>query len=160
MAVNLKPASADDVRAWAREEGWVDEFDRPVADRGRMPSSLIEAFDRAHKRNRVHYVPGYKPQGQPGKELAARRDNADKAKDNTPARQRTSTPAKTEKAEPIRVPATRGEGSTSAPAKVDGGSSDGGMMALSDAIAMLQSAASTKKGGKPALITIQTLVNV
>lgn len=153
MAREPKPASADDVRAWAQETGWLDRFNRPVSDRGRMPTDLIEAFDRAHRRNNVKYMAGYKPQGQPGKEVAARRESAPAKTTAAPAKATaTKATAKTEAAPEQRVSSVQ---------RVNG--SDTGIPqiteSLADAIAMLSAAKSAKKQGEPpTLVAFYTLV--
>lgn len=67
VAVKEKPASSDEVREWANATGWRDNYDRPVSDRGRLPSSLIEAFnsDRDHKRRGIVYNPVARGMSQP-----------------------------------------------------------------------------------------------
>lgn len=150
MAREPKPASADDVRAWAREQGWTDEFNRPVAERGRMPSTLISEFDRAHKRNNVRYMPGYKPQG--GAQNASR--STEVATRSTSRSTPAKTPAKVtqQKETPeVREPAARVSSERVQAPTINGGdSAQAQIMSIGDAIAMLQSAqaAKAKRGDK------------
>lgn len=50
-AANRAPSSADreqkqEIRQWARKKGW------KVADRGRIPADVMEAYEQAHRRSR------------------------------------------------------------------------------------------------------------
>lgn len=175
MAVNMKPASADTVRAWAAEEGWTDQYGRPPKDRGRLNSELVADFDKAHKRNRVHYVPGYKDdnsnpaqtQGNGGNARSTSRSSEvatrPASRSTAPARQ-TSAKASDEKAtsrrsrssdddSPVRVQAERVSADVAASMPVE-------RINIEDAIALLTSAAAARKKGDapPALIAVYTLV--
>lgn len=165
MARQMKPASADTVRAWAIETGWTDEFNRPPKERGRLNTQLVADFDRAHKRNWIEYRAGYKDDNsapasnnsgngrasQPSRstEVATRSGNT-----ATKAQKATSAPARQEKAtrqEPIRVQAQRMTGDLSAagaeaPANI------------ADVIAMLNSAASAGGGKAKGMLAYYTLV--
>lgn len=149
MADTRKPVGADEVRQWAIDRNWTDDNGRSVGDRGRFPTTLVAAYEKAHRSKR--YVPGYRPESEsattrkaPTKAVATTSRNSAPAK-ATPAPRQTQTTA------PVRVESTRAD-------KVNG--DDQGLMSVADAISMLSNAANTKRGGKPALITIQTLVNV
>lgn len=150
-----KPVGIEELREWARNSDWQDELGRGVGTRGRVPTRLISDYEKKHRSKR--YVPGYRPEvsgntsANKSKAVATRADSAPKATAKT-----TAAPA-AEK--PVKVRSDRAD---SAPAQaVSPEGHDGGIMSVADAIAMLQSAASARKGnGSPALITIQTLVNV
>lgn len=161
MARTMKPASADTVRAWAAEQGWTDQFGRAPKDRGRLNSELVADFDKAHKRNFVHYVPGYKDDSteQTGgnrnsgsnsransaaqvatrpSSSAARSGNAPAkaAKDNT--EKATAPAARQERPDPIRVDAQRVQADTGAMVE---------RINIEDAIALLNAAASAQSDG-------------
>lgn len=62
MATRTKrQVDSNEVREWAQENDWRDELDRPVAMRGRMPSGLIEAYNKANARYNKEYVPIPRP---------------------------------------------------------------------------------------------------
>lgn len=169
MAVNLKPASADAVRAWAQEQGWTDEFGREPSDRGRLPTTLIADFDQAHKRNRVHYVPGFKDKdtnaaadngrnaapasnsrgsnaasrqsGSRSTEVATRPTrNTAPARQTKPQEKAQAAPARQESPEPVRVEAQRV--STELAEQMPSAVQS---INIEDAIALLQSAATAAR---------------
>lgn len=181
MAATMKPASADTVRAWAAEEGWTDEFGRAPKDRGRLPTSLIAEFDKAHRRNRLQYTPGYKDDtseqtsrgasnsgggGGGNSRAVATREPATtrpKSRNSGNAQGRKDTEKATaaaparqsreEASEPIRVEAKRVAADVADELPVQS-------INIEDAIALLTSAAAARKKGDapPALIAVYTLV--
>lgn len=160
MAREPKPASADDVRAWAQEMGWKDQYGRPVADRGRMPTTLITDFDQAHRRNNVKYMPGYKPQGQPGKDVATRREQG---KASAPAAKETkkdTAPAKQTRQEQKQDPARTPTAERVSAAKVVNGPAGNAALveSVADAIANLRAAKTANPNKEPALGAVYFLV--
>lgn len=146
-----KQVDSNEVREWANETNWRDELDRPVAERGRMPSGLIEAYNRANARYNKEYVPIPRP---------VRADS----RENPPARKATAAAAPAPRS-------TRNAGSDAgtraattqavAAAAPQAASGEGGVQSLQDVIAMLTSVeGSGKKGGRKAVVTIQTLVDL
>lgn len=68
MARQTAPVTADDVRQWAREKSWTDESGRSVGERGRLSSSLVTAYNKAH---RTHpYEGGGTTPGRPAQKPA------------------------------------------------------------------------------------------
>lgn len=160
MAREPKIVGSDEVRAWAAETGWEDENGYPVADRGRMPSSLITAFNNANRR----YNKQYKPVPRPIRAdiRAAQEAKAGKSKDNKASTASAGRQRSEEKAEAPAAPqrATRQAAQvTEAVPTVPVQSGEAGVHSLEDVIAML-TAAENKKGTRKAVVTIQTLVNV
>jgi hypothetical protein len=162
MAREPKIVGSDEVRIWANETGWRDESGYPVAERGRMPSSLITAYNNANRRYNKQYAPQPRPvradiraaqEAAAGKAKATekaeppkargRQKNEDKATAEVPAQRATSQAAQATDALPVG-PVSTGEA---------------GVHSLEDVIAML-TAAENKKGTRKAVVTIQTLVNV
>lgn len=149
MADTRKPVGADEVRQWAIDRNWTDDNGRSVGDRGRFPTTLVAAYEKAHRSKR--YVPGYRPESESATtRKAPAKAVATASRNSTPAKA-TPAPRQATKPESVRVDSVRED-------RVNG--DDQGLMSVADAISMLSSAANTRKGGKPALITIQTLVNV
>lgn len=154
MARTVQKVDSNEVRAWANETGWRDELDRPVADRGRMPSGLIDAYNKANKRNFKEYQPIPRPvrsdyreqaEAQRAEKAQARGSRSSNAGSNSGSAPRKETAAA---AAPAPVAA-------SAPVSTD----SEGVQSLQEVIAML-TAAQNKKGGRQAVVTIQTLINV
>lgn len=58
MAREPRQASAADVRQWALDENWSDSNGNGVGERGRFSSELVEAFNKAHRRNNTVYAGG------------------------------------------------------------------------------------------------------
>lgn len=137
MAVNMKPANSDEVREWANETGWRDRYDRPVADRGRLPSDLIDAFNAAHRRNRIEYNPVGRGIPQPPRSAqdSGNRGNTKAANARTErASTSTRTPARRSEPEAAAPAAPRARRSTSqvhnvAPAAVMAPDNIGDLMA-------------------------------
>lgn len=145
MARTKKQVDSTEVREWANETNWRDELDRPVADRGRMPSGLIEAYNKANARYNKEYVPIPRPV------------RADSRGDSAPApRQRSAQATSTRNA---NSDAGTREATTQAVAATAPASGEGSVQSLQDVIAML-TATESKKGGRKAVVTIQTLVDL
>lgn len=174
MARNPRFVSPDDVRRWAQEQGY------EVAGRGRFSSDVTRAFndDPSHKRRSIQYVPGQEPtvalyDDSPAPAPAAKapakttqkaapapKASAGKAATKEVATRAKSAPAA--KAEQKAEPVSRRE---TAPAASDGNvlaQGDGqGVMGLTEAIEVLRSMQqSGRKGGQPAIVTVQSIVYV
>lgn len=117
----MKPANSDEVRDWANENGWVDQYDRPVSDRGRLPTSLISDFNKSMRKHRVEYNPVARGDSQPPRssdEYRGRRPRTEVAvkepvRASRPARRaqdEDDTPAPRQRRETIKVQAERGDG--------------------------------------------------
>lgn len=151
MARNMKQVTPDDVRKWAVETDWRDEYDREVATRGRLSTKLVNDYNNANRRYGREYVGG--PPGP-------RPRTTDVARQDSGSRQ----PAKTEKATP--QPATRqrarAEDEDEAPIQVASeriqasGEGDQTALMVQDVIAALAAAGNSRKGngrGEPTLVT-------
>lgn len=140
MARTVTYVTTEEVRDWARENDWRDEKGREVAERGRMSTKLINDYNKANKRHFKQYDPiTRRPQGQAAPTATAS------------SRQQDSAPAP-------RKPRETASVSTDAPS--DRIEDSNGVNSLSDVIAMLQAAEKRGGKGRPAVVTIQTLVNV
>lgn len=151
MARTVTYVNTDELREWARDTDWRDEKGREVADRGRVSTKLINDYNKANKRHFRQYSPisrnpqNYAPQPSP-------------ARDDTPPKASTSRATRSERRrdeDEDAVPAPRPQQPA---ARVE---DSNGVNSLQDVIAMLQAAEKRgTKGGRPAVVTIQTLVNV
>jgi hypothetical protein len=83
MARNMKQVTPDDVRKWANETNWRDEYDREVATRGRLSTKLVNDYNNANRRYGREYVGG-PPGPRPRSTDVAKTDNSRQ----TPARSR------------------------------------------------------------------------
>jgi hypothetical protein len=150
MARNMKQVTPDDVRKWAVETNWRDEYDREVATRGRLSTKLVTDYNNANRRYAREYVGG-PPGPRPRSTDVARSDNSNR----TPARQEKATPA------PARQ-RTRAEDEDEAPMQVASeriqasGDGDQTSLMVQDVIAALAAAQGSRKGngrGEPTLLT-------
>lgn len=150
MARQMKQVDSATVREWANETGWRDELNRPVADRGRMPSGLIEAYNKANKR----YFKEYETIPRP-----VRSDYRDAAP--APKAEKASAPKASRSSQDSddSAPAPKATAPAKASTREVGNLDNTGVQSLQDVIAML-TAAENKKGGRQAVVTIQTLVTV
>jgi hypothetical protein len=149
----IKQVDSNEVREWANKTGWRDELNRPVADRGRMPSGLIDAYNKANARYNKEYQPIPRPVRADYREQAeqqrASKATARASRSNTQADSGNTTRSNAKESAPAPAPVA------AAPVSTD---SDG-VQSLQDVIAML-TAAQNKKGGRQAVVTIQTLITV
>lgn len=122
MAVRMKPASSDEVREWANDNDWTDQYDRPVSDRGRLPTSLISDFNAAMRKHRIEYSPVARGEAQPPRSddenrgrrsastaVATRRDSAPASRSRKSEKTEVEPTPRRARREPIRVHADRGD---------------------------------------------------
>lgn len=137
MATTYKTASAEDVRTWARANGY------QVGDRGRFSTDLIREFDKAHKRNRVRYDPSV---GQATRTVAP-------AKKAAPAKA-TAAPRQAPRA------ATSAPQTSSPRQRVAAKVGEFPMSGLSDMFAALTAASEGAEGDGPILVSVNRLIHV
>jgi cobalamin biosynthesis Mg chelatase CobN len=135
MARQQRLATADEVRTWARANGY------DVGERGRFSTDVVNGFNKAHKRNNLAY---------PGGSVDGGSTPAPSRSTPTPARSTASTSHSTPARSARRAPTT---------ATHSGGGNDSVGMAVADAIAALTAQANAG-GDTPILITVQTLAHV
>lgn len=168
--VRMKPANSDEVREWANDNGWRDQYDRAVSDRGRLPTSLIGDFNRAMKKHRVEYNPVARGDSQPPRsndENRGRRPRTEVAvkepvRSSRPAarsRDEDTTPAPRPRRETIKVQAERGDGRVSPPVAPDASVAvPASAQAFEQMVAAMAAAAGSSKGkGTPILLASYTL---
>lgn len=147
MAVReKKKVDSNAVREWANETGWRDELNRPVADRGRMPSGLIEAYNRANARFNREYVPIPRPVRADYRDQAA----SDKAAKNTArasSRSTEDTPAPRRSTAKASAPAAV----VSAPVEAVA-SDEAEVREMEAALAAFAALPSDKKNGRPVIV--------
>lgn len=133
MARMPRPASTEDVRNWGRANG------HSVGDRGRLRSEVITAFDQAHRRNNIKYVPGT---------VESVFDNTATASPATATTASAPTPRKaTPSAQSTPVIMTEG--------------GDDEVAATRELVAALSAApGGNKKGGRAILLTARTIAYV
>lgn len=144
MARTVQMVGTEELRDWARETDWRDEKGREVSERGRVSTKLINDFNKANKRHFKQYAPISRNPQQYGQAP-------------TPAPAPEPEPKATRASTTQQAPSRR----TDAPVASSSNTveNSNGVNSLSEVIAMLQAA--QKKGkGTPAVVTIQTLVNV
>jgi hypothetical protein len=142
MARTVQMVGTEELRDWARETDWRDEKGREVSERGRVSTKLINDYNKANKRHFKQYQPiSRNPQNY------APQPAVSEPEPETRQSSRASTPAPSRRTEaPAASSASTVENSN-------------GVNSLSEVIRMLQ-AAQKKGNGTPAVVTIQTLVNV
>lgn len=164
MATRMKPASSDEVRDWANDNGWRDQYDRPVADRGRLPTTLITEFNAANRKNRIEYVPVARGEAQPPRSddenrgrratstSVARRDSAPASRSRKSDKVEVERPARTRR-EPVRVHSERTDAAAPAPRRVSKATA---MPQPQDFASILMSAGNTAPDGKVAVLHANT----
>jgi hypothetical protein len=136
MARQQRLATADEVRTWAKENGF------NVGERGRFSTDVVNGFNKAHKRNNVAY---------PGGSVDGGTSSSNTRSTPTPARSTASTSASATPARSPRRPPTQAAAHPlTEPVSA----------AVADAIAALQAQANAGSGDTPILITVQTLAHV
>lgn len=153
MAVNYREATAQEVRDWARQEGY------EVGDRGRFSTDVVSAFNAAHRKNRLRYGNG---NDQPsGGQATSNSRTASRNSNPAPARStsRTSDSSPARRAPTANnAPARRqanSDGDTATVTAINGGSSQDVESMVADAINALSAAGNVGgKKGQPVLVTV------
>lgn len=152
MARNMKQVTPDDVRKWATETDWRDEYDREVATRGRLSTKLVNDYNNANRRYGREYVGG-PPGPRPRSTDVAKTDSTTRQ----PARQQEKA-----QPQPAARQRARAEDDDEAPMQVaseriqSSGEGDQTALMVQDVIAALAAAGNSRKGngrGEPTLVT-------